>query len=231
MVYRISGDEFAIIVRDIHKTVDVEIIASHIIALFKESFSLQSIIVQVSLSIGAVIYPVHGKSMEDLMKYADLAMNRAKATGRNHYVIYDDNMSKAFEERLHIEKCMHLALERNEFEVYYQPQLDLQRNAVTGMEALLRWNSPELGFVSPAKFIPVAEDTRLIIQLGAWVLRTACSYMKKLHNLGHHELYIAVNVSILQLLQTDFSEMVLDIFGAYRYGASFSRTGDNRIPF
>lgn len=214
-LYRLSGDEFIVIVQNGKDTRDVEILASHILAGFNEEFDVMNSVLHISLSIGVALYPDHGNDIGDLLKYADIAMYSAKEAGRNRYVVYDKLMNEAFTERMKLEKHLHKALERKEFEIYYQPQFDLRANEITGFEALLRWKSPELGSVSPLKFITVAEDTHLIIPLGAWVFRNACAFIKKLHNKGYTNLTLSVNVSILQLLQTDFNDLVIDTLEFY----------------
>ncbi len=209
-VYRLSGDEFIIIIRNIYDNFSAEIFASHVLAGFKEDFYVKDSVLHISLSIGVVIYPEHAHNIEELLKYADIAMYKAKEAGKNRYVVFNQLMVDDLTERVNIEKHLHTALMKNEFEIHYQPQLDLELNKITGFEALLRWENSELGFVSPLKFIKVAEDTHLIIPLGAWVLRNACAFLKKLHLLGYSDLSVSVNISILQLLQTDFIDMVLD---------------------
>lgn len=209
-LYRFGGDEFVIIIKNIRDKKDVEIFASHILAGFKEEFLVLNSVIHISLSIGAALYPEHGKNIDELLKFADIAMYKAKEKGRKGYVIYDNFMNEAFTERMNIEKQLHNALGNNEFKIYYQPQLDIRTNKIAGFEALLRWENPELGYISPLKFIKVAEDTHLIIPLGTWVIRNACSFLQKLHNKGHKNLKISVNISILQLLQTDFIDLVLD---------------------
>lgn len=209
-LYRLSGDEFIVIVQNVKDTSAVGMLASHILAGFKDEFDVMNSVLHISISIGIAFYPEHGNDVGELLKYADMAMYRAKEEGRNKYVVYDQLMNEAFTERINLEKHLHTALERNEFEIYYQPQLDLRSNEITGFEALLRWKSPELGSVSPLKFIKVAEDTHLIIPLGAWVLKNACAFLKKLHNKGYTDLTISVNISILQLLQTDFNDLVIE---------------------
>jgi diguanylate cyclase (GGDEF)-like protein len=207
-IYRLSGDEFIMIMQDVQERKDAENLASYLQAQFSQEFIIQNIILHISLSIGIVLYPEHGNDLEQLLKYADIAMYRAKDAGRKKYVIYDQIMNEVFTERVNIEKYLHKALENNEFEVYYQPQLDLKTNKITGFEALLRWKSPELGSVSPMKFIKVAEDTHFIIPLGTWVLKKACAFLKKLNEKGYEDLAVSVNISILQLLQTDFNSIV-----------------------
>ena len=209
-VYRLSGDEFVITAPDIKIKGEAEAYASRVLAGFKKEFVVLNSAIHISISIGIALYPSHGHNMDELLKNADIAMYRAKESGRSRYVVYNQLMNEAFIERVNIERHLHEALERSEFELYYQPQLDLESNRISGLEALLRWRSPELGSVSTLKFIKAAEDTHLIIPLGAWVLRHACAFLKKLHKKGYTDLSVSVNISILQLLQSDFVDMVMN---------------------
>lgn len=210
-IFRLSGDEFIIIIQNIQGEGDVHIFASHIIDSFREEFHVMDSVLHISVSIGVSICPGHGNDLEELLKYADIAMYSAKAAGRNRYVIYEQLMNEVLTERMNIEKYLRTALEKNELEIYYQAQLDLETKKITGFEALMRWKSPELGFISPLKFIKVAEDTRLIIPLGSWILKEACAFLTKLHTKGYTSLTVSVNVSIVQLLQIGFNDMVIDI--------------------
>ncbi|MGV8981495.1 ABC transporter substrate binding protein [Clostridium sp.] len=210
-IFRLSGDEFIIIIQNMESEGDVQIFASHIIDSFREEFHVIDSILHISVSIGVSICPDHGNDLKELLKYADIAMYSAKDAGRNRYVIYEKLMNEVLTERMNIEKYLRTALEKNELEIYYQPQFDLETKNITGFEALMRWKSPELGFISPVKFIKVAEDTRLIISLGSWILRGACAFLTKLHIKGNTSLTISVNVSIVQLLQIGFNDMVIDI--------------------
>ncbi len=209
-IFRLSGDEFIIIIQNIQGEGDAEIFASHIINSFREEFHVLDSILHISVSIGVSICPGHGNNLEELLKYADIAMYSAKDTGRNRYVIYEQLMNEVLTERMNIEKYLRTALEKNELEIYYQPQVDVETKKITGFEALMRWKSPELGFISPLKFIKVAEDSRLIIPLGSWILRDSCVFLKKLHIKGYSSLTVSVNVSIVQLLQTGFNDIVID---------------------
>lgn len=219
-IYRIGGDEFIILLWGVTVKADVEKYTNRILKISKEEFEIQSSALHISFSIGIAMYPEHGETIEELTKCADIAMYKAKERGRNRYVIYNTNMNKAFSERMNIEKYLHAAMERGEFEVYYQPQLDLSNNRITGLEALLRWKSPELGLVSPFKFIKVAEDTHLIIPLGEWVLIQACSFLKQMHINGLTGLTMSVNISILQLLQADFVDSVKKILDSFQMAPS-----------
>lgn len=209
-IYRLSGDEIIIVVQNINGKEDAEIVASHILSGFNREFEVLNSVLHISLSMGIAMYPEHGDTIEELLKNADIAMYKAKEIGRKGYAVYDQLMNDAFTERAEIEKRLHKALDNNEFELHYQPQYDIKTNTITGFEALLRWENPELGSISPLKFIKVAEDTHLIIPLGTWVLRNACRFLKTLHNMGYTDLSLSVNISMLQLLQTDFSDTVVD---------------------
>jgi diguanylate cyclase (GGDEF)-like protein/PAS domain S-box-containing protein len=209
-IYRLSGDEFIIILQNIRSKKDAEVFASHLLTGFKKEFNILNSVLYISLSIGISMYPEHGTDIDELLKYADIAMYRAKETGRNNYVVHNQLMNEVFIDRVNIERNLHAALEKKEFEIHYQPQLDLKSNKITGFEALLRWKSPELGYVSPLKFIKVAEDTHLIIPLGTWVLKNACAFLQKLHKKGYMDLSVSVNISMLQLLQTDFNDLVIN---------------------
>lgn len=207
-LYRLSGDEFVIIYNGIDSIKQSEDYASFLLANFLKDFDSLGSNLHVSISIGIAIYPDHSIELEQLLKYADIAMYQVKVTGRKNYLVYDQKMNEAFVERVAIEKHLQSALDNNEFSVYYQPQLDIRTNKITGFEALLRWNSPVLGSVSPLKFIKVAEDTHFIIPLGKLVLQDSCEFLKQLKEKGYKDLTISVNISILQLLQADFIDFV-----------------------
>ena len=209
-VYRFGGDEFIILLHSVENTEMISKVAACILASFKDPVEMDNSLLHISISIGISISPEHGNDIMELIKRADIAMHRAKEAGKGKIVVFDHPMNDTFAERMNIEKQLYSAMARDEFELFYQPQVDLSLNKVTGLEALLRWNSPELGVVSPLKFIKIAEDSHLIIPLGAWVLRTACTFLKSLHDQGLQHLTISVNISMLQLLQTDFNELVLD---------------------
>ncbi|AOZ93011.1 putative bifunctional diguanylate cyclase/phosphodiesterase [Paenibacillus crassostreae] len=209
-VYRFGGDEFIILLHSIKNPDDVQVVAHEILHGFKKTIEMDNSQLHISISIGISIYPEHGNNIMELVKRADIAMHKAKEAGKDRILVFDYPMNDSFIERMHLEKQLFMAMENNEFELYYQPQMDLTRNTITGLEALLRWNNPELGEVSPHKFIKAAEDSHLIIPLGTWVLTTACTFLKKLHDSGLHHLTMSINISMIQLLQADFNEIVLD---------------------
>lgn len=208
-IFRWGGDEFIIIADGFEKVEDMEKLAVKILKQFKSTFEIGSSSLYITVSIGVSIYPFHGNNADELLKNADIAVYKAKEEGRNRIVFYNEPMNEAVSERMLIERNLHGALAKNEFELYYQPQLDIASNQICGFEALIRWRNEELGFVSPQKFIGVAEDTHLIIPIGEWVLRNACLFLRKLHRQGYPELTMSVNISMLQLLQDNFTDMVM----------------------
>lgn len=208
-IYRLGGDEFIICFTGPNSISDVEKFAEKIIQSFARPFNIGESTLYVTVSVGIAIYPDHGTDTEELLRHADLAMYRAKATGKNRYYIYNKDLQTEFENRMKIEKNLRGAIANNEFFLYYQPQMDILESKITGFEALLRWKNPEMGLVPPLDFIGIAEETHLIIPIGQWVLKNACMFLKKLNDMGYQDMMVAVNVSILQLLQEDFVEMVL----------------------
>ncbi len=202
-VARLGGDEFIIILADIGQAEDVARVAEKILNSLSKPFNLAGREFFITTSIGISLYPDDGEQPETLLKNADTAMYRAKEQGRNNYQHYSAAMNASAFERLMIETSLRQALERREFLLYYQPQVDLATWQIVGIEALIRWNHPTMGLVSPAKFIPLAEETGLIIPIGEWVLRTACSQNKAWQSAGFPPIRVSVNVSGFQFQQPD----------------------------
>jgi diguanylate cyclase (GGDEF)-like protein len=174
LVARLGGDEFAVIKADIHDQVELATLAEQILTVLREPISCKGQEVPVNASIGIAIAPDHGDSLDDLLKRADLAMYAAKAAGRRTFRFFALEYDTKARQRRQLEFDLRQALARGEFEVHYQPLVDLAANVVTGCEALLRWTHPERGLVSPAEFIPIAEESGLIEEIGEWVLKEAC---------------------------------------------------------
>ncbi len=209
ILYRLGGDEFVILQAINEK--EAENLMAKILNSFRKEFVIKSSTIHISLSIGLAMYPEHGDNVSKLMKAADIAMYTSKESGKNRYEVYQSSMNVAFSDRMNLEKYLHIAMEKHEFELYYQPQVDLNNDKITGLEALLRWKSPELGNVSPMDFIKVAEDTHLIIPLGEWVLIQACEFLSQLHKSGYSNMSMSVNISPIQILQEDFTDKVIKI--------------------
>ncbi|WP_046004978.1 EAL domain-containing protein [Pseudoalteromonas rubra] len=194
-VARLGGDEFIILLGDLKTSADIHPIAAKLVKLFHAPFNIDGRAFNISLSLGIAIFPQDADTPNDLLRKADSAMYNAKQQGRNTYCLFTENMSNTLQRRLLLEENMQGALERGEFEVYYQPQLDLQARKVVGAEALLRWHSEKLGPISPAEFIPLAEQTGFIIDLGKFVLNSAATALQQFHARFNASLRLAVNLS------------------------------------
>ncbi len=214
-LYRLGGDEFVVLIENFQKKDYLEKLSVNLLKMFKPCFIIEEVNIFITVSIGVSIYPEHGAETETLLKNADIAVYKAKETGKNRIVFYNSPMNEEISERMIIEKHLRKALDNDEFELYYQPQFDIKRGEISGFEALLRWRNPELGFISPLKFIGVAEATHLIIPIGEWVLKAACSFLSNLEKMGYKGYSISINISMLQLLQEDFAHTVIDIIDSY----------------
>jgi EAL domain-containing protein (putative c-di-GMP-specific phosphodiesterase class I) len=166
-------------------------------------------------SIGISIYPHDGLHTAVLLNNADAAMYHAKKEGSNHYLYYAEQMNASAMQRMKMETELRRALARNEFVLHYQPKVDMDSSRIIGMEALLRWQSPERGLVAPGEFIPLLEETGLIVQVGEWVLREACRQAHEWLTAGYQNIRIAVNLSIMQFRQPDFVSKILGILDEY----------------
>ncbi|MGH6903836.1 MAG: putative bifunctional diguanylate cyclase/phosphodiesterase [Geminicoccaceae bacterium] len=201
---RLGGDEFTIMLGEIHGPADAARVARRVLEALDQPFDLGGQTVVVGTSIGVAIFPDDGDDPESLLKNADVAMYHAKEQGRNNYQFYSRSLGARTVARLTLERDLRKALVRGEFELQYQPQLALGSRAVVGLEALVRWHHPRLGVVSPATFISLAEETRLIVPVGIWVLRQACREASAWSRAGLGPLRIAVNLSVVQVLQNNF---------------------------
>ena len=201
---RLGGDEFTIMLGEIHGPADAARVARRVLEALDQPFDLGGQTVVVGTSIGVAIFPDDGDDPESLLKNADVAMYHAKEQGRNNYQFYSRSLGARTVARLTLERDLRKALVRGEFELQYQPQLALGSRAVVGLEALVRWHHPRLGLVSPATFISLAEETRLIVPVGIWVLRQACRQASAWSQAGLGPLRIAVNLSVVQVLQNNF---------------------------
>lgn len=209
--FRFGGDEFVILFQDNRGFREVIKYAETLVQGFMEPFELDASIVHISTSIGIAQYPENGMNAEELLKNADIAMYKAKEAGKGTYVVYGRDMQQHFDERMVIESHLRNAIANQELALHYQPLVDTASGEIWGFEALIRWNSPALGFVSPLSFIKIAEDCRLIVPIGEWVLRTACRFIKELNSQSRGNYHISVNISVIQLMLEDFTEMLQGI--------------------
>lgn len=209
-VYRIGGDEFAIVIKGMDRKM-TGALADDIIEAFAEPFSTNHSQLYISVSVGIAMYPEDGCDFDELFKFSDIAMYRAKDAGKGGYVIFDKNMADRVSHRVEMEGYLRHALEYEELSVVYQPQVNVEQGTILGYEALLRWNSPQLGSVSPEEFIKVAEDSRQIIEIGAWVLKTACNFICRINKQLKKDFAISINVSVLQLMQADYLDSLFAV--------------------
>ncbi|MFP5350808.1 MAG: putative bifunctional diguanylate cyclase/phosphodiesterase, partial [Gammaproteobacteria bacterium] len=187
---------------------DAARVVEKIVEHFRHPFQIGGVELYVSASIGVTIYPFDETDIKGLLRNADVAMYRAKAKGRNTFEFYAAEMTAQVQEQLSLEGALRRALDRNEFMLDYQPVVDLQTGRITGAEALLRWHHPERGIISPAQFIPLAEETGLIVPIGAWVLAAACAQGAAWRAAGYDPLRLSVNISARQFMQPGLIESV-----------------------
>ncbi|MBP7693140.1 MAG: EAL domain-containing protein [Anaerolineales bacterium] len=209
-VARLGGDEFTILLETIDHSQDAVRVAEKVLGALAEPFDLGGQEVFISGSLGLGLFPQDGQDLQTLLKNADTALYRAKEQGRNCYAFYRAEMNAAALTQLTLESGLRRALQRAEFQLFYQPKVTLSTGRVVGVEALLRWQHPELGLVPPAQFIPLAEETGLIVPIGQWALRAACQ-QAKLWQAAHLNLRVAVNLSLRQFRQADLVPMVARI--------------------
>jgi diguanylate cyclase (GGDEF)-like protein/PAS domain S-box-containing protein len=210
VVARLGGDEFVVLVQEVGEAKQVEAVARKILSALVQPMVMQGQECRVTASIGICMYPAEGQDEQALMKNADIAMYRAKEDGKNNYKFYSEDINVHSLERMALETSLRRGLERNEFFLHYQAKVDLKTRQITGVEALVRWQHPELGIVSPVQFIPLAEETGLIVPIGKWVLNTACAQSVAWQREGLPPLRMAVNLSARQFADEDLVKDIAD---------------------
>ncbi|EPD52296.1 EAL domain-containing protein [Paenisporosarcina sp. FSL H8-0542] len=210
-LFRMGGDEFTIALTDFNSVDEIKKIADDIIEVVRKPFFLQNLEFHVSTSIGIALYPNDGSDINTLFLHADTAMYRAKDQGKNGYCIYNSDMNEESLKKLTLESELELAIKNNDLILHYQPQIDLHTKQIVGVEALLRWNHPELGLIPPADFIPLAEEMGLMVHLGEWVLNHGCRQMKKWHDQGMTSLKLSINLSPQEFLKQRLVDKVKQV--------------------
>jgi diguanylate cyclase (GGDEF)-like protein len=206
---RLSGDEFVLLLSDVTNAGQADALANEVQRSLAEAFECEGHSLVVTPSIGIALYPSDGTEIEDLLIKADMAMYRAKEQGRNGHAFYGESLAVRSLGRLELETELRRAFEAGEFELHYQPKIDLRTGAVIGAEALLRWHHFSRGWIAPDKFIPIAEETGMINAIGDWVINEACNTLGVWEKAGLSHLGVAVNVSVRQFAQPDFVDSVL----------------------
>jgi len=212
-VARMGGDEFIVLLTQLGHASDAAKVTQRILDALRAPFALRGHDVVVSASIGIALYPNDARDQDALLMNADMAMYHAKERGRNSYQFYSKSMNATAFERLSLESDLRKALEREELTLFYQPKIDICRDSIVGVEALLRWTHPELGMVSPAQFIPVAEQSGLIKPIGEWVLATACRQIRRWQDAGFPPMPVAVNMSSVNFRDSRLLALVSRVLG------------------
>ncbi|MEE9493263.1 MAG: EAL domain-containing protein [Gammaproteobacteria bacterium] len=220
-VARLGGDEFMILLSNIQHNRDAGVIAQKILDALHQPMDCCGHELHLSASIGISIYPDDATDSVDLMRSADASMYRAKESGRNAYMYYQVDIGEASSRRLTLENQLRKAVAGNELFLEYQPQVSTQDHRIVGVEALVRWNNPQFGRLSPDQFVPIAEDTGLILEIGEWVMFEACAQAKRWHDLGHDGLQMAVNLSPRQFSGNNVELLVKNALGETRLPARF----------
>ncbi|MFT5692880.1 MAG: diguanylate cyclase (GGDEF)-like protein/PAS domain S-box-containing protein [Oceanicoccus sp.] len=217
---RFGGDEFTLLLPEMEDTQPAVLIAENILLNMKEPFQVGEHEVHIGASIGIAIYPDSGENLDTLIKHADIAMYHAKKTGKDGYQVFDPQMSNSSTERLSLEQDMRRAIENNEFEVCYQPQVSTASGEIFGVEALIRWDHPRLGRLSPSDFIPIAEESHLIVDIDKQTLRKACREILHYHKNGYPGLRLAVNLSPVMIEKDNFVDHILKTLEEEQYPAN-----------
>jgi len=209
-VSRLGGDEFVVVMPHVHNEREVRLTADRLLERLAESFSVRGNDHFVSASIGIVLFPEDGDSVETLLKNADAAMYRAKEAGRSRFEFFSKKLNAESRRKIGLERDLRTAFYNNELEVYYQPQFDISTGIISGAEALLRWQHSDEGFISPSEFVPLAEDSDLIVSIGRWVIERTCRDLQKILHKGLHPGSVSINVSTRQLQEGRFVSDVLE---------------------
>jgi diguanylate cyclase (GGDEF)-like protein/PAS domain S-box-containing protein len=207
-VARVGGDEFTIVLQELASRADAALVAQNVLETIAEPVEVNDHRLYVTTSIGITLFPEDGEDAESLLKNADNAMYRAKAQGRNTYQMSTQELNRSTQERMSLESGLHRAIERNEFELFYQPIIDIHSVRIVGMESLLRWRHPEQGVILPSGFISVAEERGFIVRIGAWVLGTSCAQAVRMREAGFPDFRVAVNLSARQFTDQLLVEIV-----------------------
>jgi len=210
-VYRLSGDEFIILVNKFSSKKELQDICENLLESCKEPFEIKDEQIYISVSMGIAIFPDDSSDKNQLKKFIDLSMYYSKNTGKNRYTFFDEKIYDVYLRDIVIEQEMKNAIENDELYLMYQPQVDIKNNRIIGFEALIRWNNKKLGNISPAEFIPLAEKNGEIINIGAWVIKSACKKIKELINKGYKFGTMSVNVSPIQFKKVDLYDLLVNI--------------------
>ncbi len=207
-VARFGGDEFMVVLSDVHASEDCVLVAQKILASLKKVIKINSFNLYLTASMGIAMFPYDGVDADTLLKNADTALHKVKEAGRGDYGFYSQTMSLKLSQKINFESGMRDALQNNELVMHYQPIIDVETNTVIAAEALARWNHPQLGFLLPGEFLPVIEDSEVFFDFCDWALQTACVQNKEWQDKGMPSIRVAVNISVRQLVHSKFTEKI-----------------------
>lgn len=207
-IARLGGDEFAFVLNNLTKHEDITIVANNIVQIIRKPITINTNELYVTASMGITTYPQDGTEIDELIKRTDNAMYHAKDKGKDTYRFFSEEMDKFAVNRLGLETRLRRAIKNKEFALFYQPRVNLETNIITSAEALIRWHDPEFGLISPLDFIPLAEETGLIIPIGEWVIEQACEHLSKWINIDKHDIKISVNVSARQFMDFHLGDKI-----------------------
>jgi len=218
---RQGGDEFTIVLPELRDRDDARMVADKFLEVLQAPFDLDGHAVHISASIGIAVYPVHGESIDELLRHADIAMYQIKGQGKNGHAFYDPSMQDVSHQKIALEQSLRRALENEELEMYYQPQIDAISGRIVGAEALMRWNHPTRGIVSPGEFLPFAEENGLMLPISDWMIGALCRDMLQWKNIGGNQVRLSLNLSPQYLDRGDFYEKMRNAL--LRYGIAPSQ--------
>ena len=210
-ITRYGGDEFVVLLSDVQDSSTTAFAAQRILDIISEPIEVEGRTLHVTCSLGVAMWPDNGKDLPSLLSHADAAMYNAKEHGRDRFQFFTDELNAQNQKRMVMESDLHKAIENKEFELYYQPQININNGHIFGTEALIRWNHPQQGLIPPTQFIPLAEETGMILAIGQWVMETACQQAIIWDQKGYHDLLMSINVSVRQLEEPDFDMLLRQI--------------------
>lgn len=220
-IARLGGDEFVILLNGLNQVNDFEVPVQLVMKHLSEPYFIDSFEINITVSMGISIYPMHGGDLVKLLQNSDIALYKVKSQGKNNYKLYSEVMSSIVNEKMELENSLRKALANNELFLEYQTIVDINTGMINGVEALLRWNHPDYGIIPPMKFIPLAEESGLIVPIGEWVLRTACSQAKKWQESGSPKMFLSVNLSPIQFKSCNILSSILQILNDTQFDPEY----------
>lgn len=210
-LFKLAGDEFVILIGDYKEENSLLNLCDMLMEYSTKPFEVNEHKMYITTSMGISIFPKHSSNIKDLLKYADLALLKSKIEGKNKYTFFENSIGQSYFRRIIIEQELKNSIKNNELSIVYQPQIEALENKVIGLEALLRWNNKELGVVTPSEFIPIAERTGMIIEIGDWVLNRVCKKVNKIKKKYYNLKSISINISPIQIRESNFKEKIINI--------------------